>query len=257
MGVTTRRHGPVLLIRMDREHKRNAIDAEMTAGLDAALNELDDDPLLLAGVLAGTRLAFSAGTDCGRSGASRPRAAATTGRSGGSARPRWSRRSRASPTAAGSSWCWPATWWWPAAAPGSLPETARGLVANCGALFRAPRALPRNIALELLLTGEPLGAERAWTLGLVNAWSSRGRRKPARSRWRRRWRRTGRSPARHPARRRRDRGRRRRPRLGGHRQRPGGGQCLHRRGRGRCRVPRETRAAMARALTRCAHCLGE
>jgi enoyl-CoA hydratase/carnithine racemase len=50
----------------------------------------------------------------------------------------------------------------------ALPETARGLVANCGALFRAPRALPRNVALEMLLTGEPLGAERAWSLGLVN-----------------------------------------------------------------------------------------
>jgi enoyl-CoA hydratase len=41
-------------------------------------------------------------------------------------------------------------------------------VANCGALFRGPRALPRNIATEMLLTGEPLGAERAWSLGLVN-----------------------------------------------------------------------------------------
>ncbi|HEY4418472.1 MAG TPA: enoyl-CoA hydratase-related protein, partial [Pseudonocardia sp.] len=42
----------------------------------------------------------------------------------------------------------------------ALPETARGLVANCGALFRTPRALPRNIANEMLLTGEPLDAER-------------------------------------------------------------------------------------------------
>jgi enoyl-CoA hydratase/carnithine racemase len=50
----------------------------------------------------------------------------------------------------------------------ALPETARGLVANCGALFRAPRALPLNVAREMLLTGDPLGAERAWSLGLVN-----------------------------------------------------------------------------------------
>ena len=50
----------------------------------------------------------------------------------------------------------------------ALPETARGLVANCGALFRAPRALPLNIAREMLLTGDPLDAERAWSLGLVN-----------------------------------------------------------------------------------------
>ena len=50
----------------------------------------------------------------------------------------------------------------------ALPETARGLVANCGALFRAPRALPLNVAREMLLTGDPLDAERAWSLGLVN-----------------------------------------------------------------------------------------
>ena len=50
----------------------------------------------------------------------------------------------------------------------ALPETARGLVANCGALFRAPRALPLNVAREMLLTGDPLSAERAWSLGLVN-----------------------------------------------------------------------------------------
>jgi enoyl-CoA hydratase len=29
--------------------------------------------------------------------------------------------------------------------------------------------LPRNIAVEMLLTGEPLGAERAWSLGFVNS----------------------------------------------------------------------------------------
>jgi enoyl-CoA hydratase len=49
-----------------------------------------------------------------------------------------------------------------------LPEVARGVIATSGALFRAPRALPLNVAREMLLTGEPLSAERAWTLGLVN-----------------------------------------------------------------------------------------
>ena len=52
--VTTERHGRVLLVRIDRPQKRNAIDAATTAGLDAALNLLDDDPDLWAGVLAGT-----------------------------------------------------------------------------------------------------------------------------------------------------------------------------------------------------------
>lgn len=167
--VTTERHGRVLLVRIDRPHKRNAIDAATTAGLDAALNLLDDDPDLWAGVLAGTPVAFSAGTDLA-AGA-------------GSATPRGGkygvvRRHRTTPLIAAveglaygggfeivlSCDLVVAT----RTARFALPETARGLVANCGALFRAPRALPLNIAREMLLTGNPLDAERAWSLGLVN-----------------------------------------------------------------------------------------
>ena len=49
-----------------------------------------------------------------------------------------------------------------------LPEVSRGVVATTGGLFRAPRALPPTIAAELLLTGDPLDADRAAALGLVN-----------------------------------------------------------------------------------------
>ena len=42
------------------------------------------------------------------------------------------------------------------------------LVAGAGGLFRLPRAIGRNAAMELILTGEPLTAERAHQLGLVN-----------------------------------------------------------------------------------------
>ncbi|MGB0091561.1 MAG: enoyl-CoA hydratase-related protein, partial [Solirubrobacteraceae bacterium] len=44
----------------------------------------------------------------------------------------------------------------------------RSLVAAGGGLLRLPRSLPRNVAMELALTGEPIGAERAHQLGLVN-----------------------------------------------------------------------------------------
>ncbi|MBV8957004.1 MAG: enoyl-CoA hydratase, partial [Solirubrobacterales bacterium] len=42
------------------------------------------------------------------------------------------------------------------------------------ALLRLPRTLPRNLAMELALTGEPIDAERAHTLGLVNRLSESG-----------------------------------------------------------------------------------
>jgi enoyl-CoA hydratase len=49
-----------------------------------------------------------------------------------------------------------------------IPEVKRSLVAAAGGLFRLPRALPRNIAMELALTGDPIDAERAHHFGLVN-----------------------------------------------------------------------------------------
>jgi enoyl-CoA hydratase/carnithine racemase len=50
----------------------------------------------------------------------------------------------------------------------ALPEVKRGLFALYGGVFRAAHALPPNVARELALTGEPLDAERAFALGLVN-----------------------------------------------------------------------------------------
>src|SRR5207248_4451202 len=49
-----------------------------------------------------------------------------------------------------------------------VPEVKRSLVAAGGALLRLPRALPRNVAMELALTGDPVEAERGFELGLVN-----------------------------------------------------------------------------------------
>jgi enoyl-CoA hydratase/carnithine racemase len=42
-----------------------------------------------------------------------------------------------------------------------LPEVRRGLIPTCGALFRAPRAMPLNLARELILTGDPTPPRRA------------------------------------------------------------------------------------------------
>ena len=49
-----------------------------------------------------------------------------------------------------------------------LPEVKRGLVARGGGMFRLPTRLPRAIALEVLLTGDPVSAEQAAAYGLVN-----------------------------------------------------------------------------------------
>ena len=49
-----------------------------------------------------------------------------------------------------------------------LPEAKRGLAAMAGGLMRLPRQIPPRIAMELALTGDMIGAERAYQLGLLN-----------------------------------------------------------------------------------------
>ena len=49
-----------------------------------------------------------------------------------------------------------------------IPEAKRGLAAAAGGLLRLPERIPPNVAMELALTGDFLGAERAHELGLVN-----------------------------------------------------------------------------------------
>jgi enoyl-CoA hydratase len=55
-----------------------------------------------------------------------------------------------------------------------VPEVKRSLVAGGGAALLLPRRVPFAIALELLLTGEPFGAERAAEVGLVNRLTDEG-----------------------------------------------------------------------------------
>ena len=49
-----------------------------------------------------------------------------------------------------------------------LPEVTRGLVAGAGGVLRLPERLPRQIAMELALTGRRMSAEEGHRWGLVN-----------------------------------------------------------------------------------------
>lgn len=172
--VRTEVRGRVLLVVMEREQKRNAIDAELAEGIDEALNRLEDDAELWAGVLAGAPTVFSAGTDM-RAGIHRTERGGQYG---------IIRRERTKPLVAAVE----------GAALGGglevvlscdlvvasttatfgLPEVQRSLVPICGGLFRAPRALPLNVAREMLLTGDPIDVERAERVGLVNRVTAAG-----------------------------------------------------------------------------------
>ncbi len=164
----------VLVIRLDREHKRNAIDSDITAGISAALDRLDDDPELWVGVITGTATVFSAGTDL-RGAMSRTERGGEYG---------IIRRRRSKPLiAAVEGLAYGGGFEVVLAcdlvvasrtATFGLPEVKRSLVPTCGGLFRAPSALPLNVAREMLLTGDPITAERGERLGLVNVMTEPG-----------------------------------------------------------------------------------
>ena len=56
-----------------------------------------------------------------------------------------------------------------------LAEVKRNLVAGAGGLFRLPRAVGQAAAMEAILTGEPIPADRAYALGLVSRLVEPGR----------------------------------------------------------------------------------
>ncbi len=162
-------HGDVLLITINRSHKRNAIDQETADLLDAAMERLDHGDGIRAGILTGAGGNFSAGTDL--TSASAPR----TERGGSYGLVRRVRRrpliAAVEGLALGGGMEIALACDLVVAAEDAtfgLPEALRGLVANCGALFRGAEKLTPNVALELLLTGERLGAPRAQQLGFVN-----------------------------------------------------------------------------------------
>lgn len=49
-----------------------------------------------------------------------------------------------------------------------LPEVTRGIFAAAGGTFRLQKQIPHKIAMEMIFTGQPITAQRAFELGLVN-----------------------------------------------------------------------------------------
>ena len=167
--VALSEHGATLLITIDRPQRRNAITQEIADGIDAALSRLEGEDALRVAVLTGAPPCFSAGTDLALDTSPQTVAGGKYG---------LARRRRSKPLVAavegyalgGGTELVLACDLVVAArdAVFGLPEVLRGVVANCGALFRAPDRLPPNIAAEMLLTGEPIEATRAFGFGLVN-----------------------------------------------------------------------------------------
>jgi len=170
--VLTERRGNVLLITLNRPEVRNAVNAALAAGVAAALDELDADDELAAGVLTGTGGFFSAGMDLGAFAKGESAWFGERGFAG------ITQRASAKPLIAAIEGFALAGGMEIAlscdlivAASGArmgIPEVKRSLVAAGGALLRMPRRMPYHVVMELALTGEPMPAERFHEYGLVN-----------------------------------------------------------------------------------------
>lgn len=167
-------HANVAVLTINRQEARNAVNGDVARDMEAAIDRLEADDQLWAGIVAAAGSVFCAGADLKAVATGRAAEISTKrGGFGGIAR-----RERSKPLIAAIDG--------PALAGGceialacdlivastratfGIPEVKRSLIAGAGGLFRLPRALPRNIALELAMTGDPISAERAYHFGMVN-----------------------------------------------------------------------------------------
>jgi enoyl-CoA hydratase len=171
-AVLIERRERILVMTLNRPDQRNAVNAALAGGLAAGLDELDADDGLSIGVITGAGKGFCAGMDLKAFVAGESPHVPGRGFAG------IAERSAAKPLIAAVEGFAVAGGLEVAlacdlicAARGArlgIPEVKRGLVAAGGGLLRLPKGLPRNVAMEMALTGDPILAERSAELGLVN-----------------------------------------------------------------------------------------
>src|SRR5258708_363181 len=166
--------GHIAILTLNRPEARNAISPEVSQAMAGLLDAIEADDELRAVVLTGSGDVFSAGADL---------KVVAQGRGMDIARGKGGfagivNRDFPKPVIAAVNG--------PALAGGfeivlscdlvvaadtarfGIPEVQRGLMAAAGGLIRLPKRVPLAIALELAMTGDPIDAQRALALGLVN-----------------------------------------------------------------------------------------
>ena len=164
----------VAIVTLNRPEARNAVNGELAQAMEAVLDELEADDAITVVVLTGQGSTFCAGADLKKVAKGQGGELAT--KKGGFAG--LVTRGFPKPLIAAVNG--------PALAGGfevvlscdlvvaadiakfGLPEVKRGLFAAAGGLIRLPKRVPLALATELAITGDPIDADRALQLGLVN-----------------------------------------------------------------------------------------
>jgi enoyl-CoA hydratase len=168
------------VITLNRPEARNAVDRDLALALEAAVDQVEHDPLVRVAVLTAnidgqSRPVFCAGADLKVIRETGTAATLDTERGGFGG---FVYREREKPIVAAVDGL--------ATAGGmelvlaadvvvattrssfGLAEVRHNLIAAAGGLFRLPRAIGRTPAMDAILTGEPIDAARAYQLGLVS-----------------------------------------------------------------------------------------
>jgi enoyl-CoA hydratase len=176
--VLTERAGGVLVIIINRPQARNAVNTAVAGALAAAVDELDQDGGLSAGVITGAGGTFCAGMDLKAFLAGERPSVAGRGFAGIVERPPLKPLIAAVEgyALAGGFEIVLACDLVVAArdATFGLPEVRRGLVAGGGGLIRLPRRVPYFLAAEWALIGGMIPAARGYEAGLVNRLTEQG-----------------------------------------------------------------------------------
>ena len=173
-NVLTEQRGGVLIVTIDREERRNAIDPATAAEMEEILNDAEKDASVRVIILTGTgERSFCSGEDLAAFDESGEcQTIMAHGFAG------MTERVSAKPIICAANGT--------AVAGGleialacdlivasenarfGLSEVKVGLLATSGGLIRLPNVIPRKIAMEMCLTGKLIDAQRAYEVGLVN-----------------------------------------------------------------------------------------
>lgn len=166
----------IALVTLNRPEKRHAVNGAVARRLGAIVQETEADPTIWAVVLTSSGgPTFCAGADLAEVAAGRASELSTPeGGFGGFVESRrdkpWIAAVRGSALGGGLEFSLACDLRVVAETTVvGLPEVKRGLIAGAGGIYRLPRQIPRAIALEMIAVGEPITAQRAYALGLVNA----------------------------------------------------------------------------------------
>ncbi len=178
-AVTFEARHRVGYITLNRPEARNAVNGDVALAFEAAVDRLEDDDALWVGIVTANtegqeRPVFCAGADLKAINSGKSHELVT--RRGGFAG--FVYRDRKKPvivavdglaTAGGCEIVLAADLVVASTTSAfGLAEAKRNLIAGAGGLFRLPRAVGQSAAMEAILTGEPIAAQRAYDLGLVS-----------------------------------------------------------------------------------------